>query len=206
MTETPPKHTGQGSFGVTPSATVGPYFKYGLAPGGAYPVRDAFSATVATPDAAGERIRIHGRITDGDGKPVVDAMIEIWQADAQGRYVHPRDTGPRANTSFKGFGRSDTDSAGAYTFDTIKPGKVAAAGGTMQAPHILVVLFARGMLRHLYTRIYFAEDSAAHSTDAVLALVPADRRHTLIAKRGGDGAYTFDIRIQGDGETVFFDL
>ena len=200
MTDAPKKPAG-----VTPSSTVGPYFKYGLTPGGAYPVRDAFSATVATPDAQGERIRIKGHITDGDGKAIPDAMLEIWQADSAGRYAHPRDTGARANTSFKGFGRTDTDAHGGFVFDTIKPGPVAGPGGKIQAPHILVTVFARGMLRHLYTRIYFA-DATANATDPVLALIPADRRDTLIAKRDPDGAYTFDIRIQGGDETVFFDL
>lgn len=192
--------------GITPSATVGPYFKYGLTPGGAYPVRDAFSAHVATPDAQGERIRISGRVTDGDGQPVPDSMIEIWQADAAGRYAHPRDAGAKPNATFKGFGRSDADADGRFTFDTIKPGAVAGAGGKPQAPHIVVAVFARGMVRHVYTRIYFAEEAVANAADAVLALVPADRRSTLLAKRGGDGAYSFDIRLQGADETVFFDL
>ena len=192
--------------GITPSATVGPYFKYGLTPGGEYPVRDAFSATVATPDAQGERIRIKGHVLDGDGKPVPDAMIEIWQADGAGRYAHPRDTAARPNTKFKGFGRCGTDAKGGFSFETIKPGAVAGAKGALQAPHIVVCVFARGMLRHLYTRIYFAEDAAANAADAVLRLVPAERRATLLAKRGGDGAYAFDIRIQGGDETVFFDI
>ena len=192
--------------GVTPSQTVGPYFAYGLTPRGAFPFRDAFDKPVATPDAQGERIRIAGRVLDGDGAAVPDAMVEIWQADSAGRYAHPRDAGPRANSSFKGFGRCGTDKAGAFAFDTIKPGAVAGPDGKMQAPHIVVCLFARGMLRHVYTRIYFAEDSATHAADPVLALVPADRRATLIAKRGADGSYVFDIRIQGGAETVFFDI
>ena len=191
--------------GITPSSTVGPYFKYGLTPGGAYPVRDAFSANVVTPDAQGERIRINGHIVDGDGKAIPDAMLEIWQADSAGRYAHPRDTAMRANTSFKGFGRADTDAMGGFVFDTIKPGAVAGPGGKMQAPHIVMAVFARGMLRHLYTRIYF-DNETANAADPILALVPADRRGTLIAKRGTDGAYTFNIRIQGADETVFFDL
>lgn len=192
--------------GITPSATVGPYFKYGLTPADAYPFRDAFSSTVTTPDAQGERVRITGRVFDGDATPITDAMIEIWQADGAGRYAHPRDAGARPNATFKGFGRSDTDKDGRFTFDTIKPGTVAGPGGTLQAPHIVVAVFARGMVRHLYTRIYFAEDSAANEADPVLALVPAERRSTLIAQRGSDGAYVFDIRVQGDHETVFFDL
>ncbi len=194
------------SAGITPSATVGPYFKYGLTPAGVYPVRDAFSPTVATPDAQGDRIRITGRVLDGDGKPVSDSMIEIWQADAAGRYAHPRDGGAKPNASFKGFGRGDTNADGRYAFETIKPGSVAGPGGKQQAPHIVVAVFARGMPKHLYTRIYFAEDAANHAGDPVLMLVPTDRRNTIVAKRGIDGAYVFDIRIQGGDETVFFDL
>ncbi len=192
--------------GITPSATVGPYFKYGLTPNGAYPVRDAFSADVTTPDAQGERIRISGQVFDGDGAAINDAMIEIWQADSAGRFAHPRDGNAIPNASFKGFGRSDTTSGGRFQFDTIKPGPVAGPGGKPQAPHIVVAVFARGMTRHLYTRIYFPEDAKAHAADPVLAMVPANRRPTLIASRGGDGTYTFDIRVQGGNETVFFDL
>lgn len=192
--------------GITPSSTVGPYFAYGLTPRADYPFRDAFADQVATPDAEGERIRIIGRVFDGDGAVIPDAMIEIWQADGAGRYAHPRDTATRANTSFKGFGRCGTSKAGAFAFDTIKPGVVAGPGGKPQAPHIVVCIFARGMLRHLYSRIYFADNTVANAADPVLALVPAGRRDTLIAKRGPDGAYAFDIRIQGGDETVFFDL
>jgi protocatechuate 3,4-dioxygenase alpha subunit len=189
--------------GVTPSATVGPYFKYGLAPGGQYPWVDTFSAKVATADAQGEAIRIGGRVLDGDGNGVPDAMVEIWQADGAGRFAHPLQNGGIANAAFKGFGRADTAGDGSYGFETVKPGRVAGPGGKLQAPHITAAVFARGMLRHLYTRIYFA-DEAANSEDHVLGLVPADRRETLIAKREG-GVYRFDIRLQGAGETVFFD-
>jgi protocatechuate 3,4-dioxygenase, alpha subunit len=193
------------SAGMTPSQTVGPYYAYGLTPRGEYSWRDQFADPVATADAEGTRIKLVGHVTDGDGKPVPDALVEIWQADAAGRYAHPRDTRARANSSFKGFGRCGTDKAGAFVFETIKPGVVPGPGGKPQAPHIVVCLFARGMLRHVYTRVYFPEDTAAHATDAVMALVPADRRGTLIAKRDG-AAYRFDIRIQGGDETVFFDV
>ena len=192
--------------GITPSQTVGPYFAYGLTPGSDYPVRDAFAGPVATPDAEGTRIRIAGQVLDGDGKPVPDAMIEIWQADAAGRYAHPRDDRARANSSFKGFGRCGADKNGGFAFDTIMPGAVPGPGGKSQAPHVLVCLFARGMLRHLYTRIYFGDHAAANAADPVLHLVPAERRGTLLATRGADGTYGFDIRIQGDDETVFFDI
>jgi protocatechuate 3,4-dioxygenase, alpha subunit len=192
--------------GLTPSATVGPYFAYALTPA-RYPFRAAFSNNTVTADTAGERIRIEGRILDGDGAGIADALIEIWQANATGRYAHPADPGSQPNTGFKGFARSETDKDGTYRFDTIKPGAVAGPGGQTQAPHILVAVFSRGMLRHLYTRIYFA-DEAATSKDAILALVPEARRGTLIAKRETSGGhiYRFDIRIQGGDETVFFDI
>jgi protocatechuate 3,4-dioxygenase, alpha subunit len=189
--------------GITPSATVGPFFKYGLTSDGAYPFNDAFPRSTVTPDAGGERIVITGRILDGDGAGVPDAMIEIWQADGTGRYMHPLQ-GNAANSKFRGFARADTDKEGGYRFQTIKPGTVAGLKGAQQAPHIMVALFARGMLRHLYTRIYFADETTANAADGVLALVPAARRNTLLATRGADGAYRFDIRIQGGDETVFF--
>ena len=140
---------------------------------------------------------------DGEGKPVPDAMVEIWQADGAGRYP---DRGPGANTSFKGFGRSETKDG--YRFRTVKPGAVPSPDGKPQAPHIDVGIFARGILRRMLTRIYF-EGEPLNAADPVLALVPAERRATLIARRDGaqDGAprYTFDIRLQGDNETVFFE-
>jgi protocatechuate 3,4-dioxygenase, alpha subunit len=190
--------------GITPSATVGPFFKYGLSSDGAYAWNDAVPRSTVTSDAGGERIVIAGRVIDGDGAGVPDAMVEIWQADATGRYVHPSQAA--SNTAFRGFARVDTDKDGGFRVETIKPGSVAGPHGTMQAPHIVIALFARGMLRHLYTRIYFAEETAANSRDAVLAAVPEARRATLLAKRGSDGTYSFDLRIQGGAETVFFAL
>ena len=193
--------------GITPSQTVGPFFDYGLTPTGRYPWTDLAGNNLVTPDVAGERIRIEGRVTDGDGEAVKDAMIEIWHADSQGRYAHPRDN--RApNASFNGFGRAGTDADGRYSFETIKPGAVAGPNGGMQAPHVLVAYFSRGLLTHIYTRIYFSDESA-NKADSILALVPADRRATLIAKkemRGTQPVYQFDIRVQGEGETVFFDI
>jgi protocatechuate 3,4-dioxygenase, alpha subunit len=195
-----------GPKGLTPSQTVGPFFKYGLTPAGKYDWNDAFGSNLITPDASGERIRIEGQVFDGDGAPVRDAMLEIWQADAQGRFADPKDGRALPNAAFRGFGRCGTDDDGAYSFDTIKPGQVPDADGKPQAPHILLAVFARGMLLHLYTRIYF-EGEAANAADPVLALVPEDRRVTLIAARGQGGAvYRFDIRLQGDSETVFFDV
>jgi protocatechuate 3,4-dioxygenase alpha subunit len=194
--------------GITPSQTVGPFFKYGLTPNGQYAWNDAFTNNLITSDTSGERIRIEGRVFDGDGQPVPDCMLEIWQADAQGRFSDPSDTRALPNSAFKGFGRAGTDANGDYAFETIKPGPVPGRDGKPQAPHVLVAVFARGMLLHNYTRIYF-DGEAGNAADPVLALVPADRRPTLIARRepGHSGAvYRFDIRLQGDNETVFFDI
>ena len=194
--------------GITPSQTVGPYFKYGLTPNGEYAWNDAFTGNLVTPDASGERIRVEGKVFDGDGAPVPDCMLEIWQADAQGRFSDPQDKRALPNSSFKGFGRCGTDANGGYAFDTIKPGQVADPDGKPQAPHLLLAIFARGMLLHNYTRIYFGGESA-NADDPVMALVPADRRDTLIAARqpgNGNAVYRFDIRLQGDNETVFFDI
>jgi len=193
--------------GITPSQTVGPYFKYGLTPNGEYEWNDAFTNNLLTGDVSGERIRVEGKVYDGDGAVIPDCMLEIWQADAQGRFSDPQDARALPNSSFKGFGRCGTDKNGAYAFDTIKPGVVPDADGKPQAPHIGLAVFARGMLLHLYTRIYF-EDEAGNAADSTLALVPADRRPTLIARRkaGTGNAYTFDVHLQGNNETVFFDV
>ena len=194
--------------GVTPSQTVGPYFAYGLTSNGKYDWNDAFSNNLVTSDTIGERIRIEGRVFDGDGALVPDCMLEIWQADAQGRFSDPQDQRGLPNSSFKGFGRCGTDANGAYTFDTIKPGPVPDPDGKPQAPHLVLAVFARGMLLQNYTRIYL-NGEAANATDPVLALVPIDRRPTLIAQRANCNAgtvYRFDIHLQGDNETVFFDV
>jgi protocatechuate 3,4-dioxygenase alpha subunit len=193
--------------GITPSQTVGPYFHYGLTPGD-YDFSEVFNNNLVTPDASGERIRVEGRVIDGDGQGISDSMVEIWQADSAGRYAHPADRRALPNASFKGFGRVATDARGAYSFETIRPGAVPGPNGAAQAPHIAMVVFSRGMLRHVYTRVYFS-DEANNDADPILALVPPERRATLIAKRAernGDAVYTFDVRLQGDGETVFFDI
>jgi protocatechuate 3,4-dioxygenase alpha subunit len=201
---------------ITPSQTVGPFFAYGLTPqgrcqwdpNGSYSWKNTVTDNLVTPDATGTRIRIEGRVIDGDGKAINDAMLEIWQADGQGRYANPRDNRALPNTQFKGFGRSATDKEGVYSFDTIKPGPVPGPNGANHAPHIVVCIFSRGMLRQVYTRLYFP-DEAANAADPILGLVPADRRGTLIAHkemRGGEAVYRFDIRVQGDNETVFFDI
>jgi protocatechuate 3,4-dioxygenase alpha subunit len=190
----------------TPSQTVGPYFAYGLTGDQyGYPLKGIANGTMTQSDTEGERIRIEGVVIDGEGKLVPDAMIELWQADARGRYAHPAD--PRgSNASFNGFGRfgTGTDPESRFIFDTIKPGSVDGE----QAPHINVIVMMRGLLVHVFTRIYFSDEAEANAHDPVLSSVPADRRHTLIAQRSAtpDGTvYRFDIRMQGDQETVFFD-
>lgn len=191
--------------GLSPSQTVGPFFHYGLTPGTAYGhVPVSVDGQVAAPGTPGEPIVLTGRVIDGAGDPVPDAMLEIWQADSDGRYAHPDDGRPQQSNSFTGFGRSDTTADGTYRFTTIKPGRVPGAGGGEQAPHILVAVFGRGLLKQLFTRVYF-DDESSNAEDAILALVPEARRGTLIAKRDGH-TFTLDIRLQGEGETVFFDV
>ena len=193
---------------ITPSQTVGPYYAYALTPD-EYDTRPVFSPDLTVPGLAGARIRIEGQVFDGDGAPVPDAMIEIWQADAAGSLAHGAGGAKGANAAFKGFGRAQPKADGSYSFTTVKPGRVKGANGKLQAPHISVTVFARGMLLHLFTRIYFSGE-ASNAEDQVLALVPAERRGTLIAKAGAVGVYRFDIRLQGqgdagEGETVFFE-
>ena len=183
-------------FGITPSQTIGPFFAYALTPR-AYGGPELATEQVASDGVEGERIRIEGSVYDGDGAVVSDAMIEIWQADAQGRF------NTSGNAGFSGFGRAEATAEGAFHFATVRPGSLPGPGGRMQAPHLSVSVFARGLLVQLATRIYFS-DEPGNADDPVLALVPADRRDTLIAKRGADGVFHFDIRLQGEGETVFF--
>jgi protocatechuate 3,4-dioxygenase, alpha subunit len=175
---------------LTPSQTIGPYFAIGLDWPGAN--RLIAGAVPGTP------IVIEGCVFDGDGRPVPDALIEIWQADAQGLYHGT------ANDAFRGAGRTAVADDGSFRFETIKPGAVAD-GAVVQAPHINVLVFARGLLVHLHTRIYFADEAAANAVDPVLACVPQARRATVIAAQHGD-VHRFDIRLQGVGETVFFDV
>jgi protocatechuate 3,4-dioxygenase, alpha subunit len=189
----------------TPSQTVGPYLHIGLTQG-AYGAREIFGANLADAGPSGRHIRIEGRVYDGEGKVVPDAVLEIWQADDQGRYAHPADGRPLASNSFRGFGRCPTDKDGVFAFATVKPGSVPGPAGAAQAPHINVGLFSRGLLKRLFTRIYF-EGEPANAADPVLALVPADRRRTLLAKAdpGNPGLFRFDLYLQGANETVFFD-
>ena len=155
----------------------------------------------------GDRVTVTGRMIDADGTPVNDAMLEIWQANAHGKYAHPEDAQDKpVEALFRGFGRSLTDANGGYRFATIKPGRVPGPGGALQAPHIAVTIFMRGLLKHLITRVYFPDD-AANAEDPVLKLVPAERRATLIARRSASdkSALEWNVRLQGQDETVFFD-
>ncbi len=180
----------------TASQTIGPYLRIGLTP--------MFVTEIAGPDVPGEHITLRGRVLDGDGKPVNDALIEVWQANAAGRYAHPDDTKEKPLTpGFQGFGRSPTDDDGAFRFTTIKPGSVPSPDGQTQAPHLAIVVFMRGLLRQLVTRVYFPGDPA-NATDLVLQLVPVERRATLIARPAADGTLEWDIHLQGADETVFF--
>jgi protocatechuate 3,4-dioxygenase alpha subunit len=178
----------------TPSQTIGPFFGFALPwPDGPY---------LAAADTPGW-MRVSGRLTDGRGDPVPDALIEIWQADAAGHFDHPED---KERSSFRCFGRCPTDEDGRFYFVTVKPGRVPDPEGQLQAPHIDVSIFARGLLKRLVTRVYFEDEVDANAADSVLALVTdPDARSTLIATRSEDG-FRFDIRMQGDGETVFFDF
>jgi len=184
-----------------PSQTIGPFYHFAL-------TMNAGLARLAGPDSKGERIRVRFRLLDGDGGPVPDGMIEIWQADGAGKYNHPED--PQAlepDPAFRGFGRLATDSDGYCMFETVRPGRAPDGRGHCQASHINVTVFARGLLRHLYTRVYFHGDPAL-AEDPVLASVPEERRATLIARRDATqpSQWNFDIRLQGEDETVFFDL
>jgi len=191
--------------GYTPSAsqTVGPFFHDGLMRA------DAQRTQLAAPATIGERVRITGHVYDGDGLGVPDAMLEIWQANHYGRYNHPFDRRDLPlDPSFHGFGRGATDAAGCYCFETIKPGRVPFDEYRLQAAHICVAVFARGLLNHAFTRLYFADDPA-NAGDPVLRLVPAERRATLLAQpadAGGARIYRMDIVLQGASETVFFNL
>jgi protocatechuate 3,4-dioxygenase, alpha subunit len=172
----------------TPSQTVGPFFSIGLPwPEGPFVVGEGEPGAVI----------ISGVVLDGEGVPITDAMVETWQPDAHGAF------GEREG--FRGFARASTDDTGAFAIRTVKPGPVPDAGGVLQAPHIDVSLLGRGMLNRVVTRIYFADEPDANATDRTLARIPADRRDTLLAAATDDG-YRFDIHLQGDGETVFFDV
>jgi protocatechuate 3,4-dioxygenase, alpha subunit len=190
------------SFVPTPSQTVGPFFHFCLT------TKDCSVSQMAGPQVKGERVSLVCRVIDGDGAMVNDAIVEIWQADSAGKYNHPDDSQQKAvDPMFLGFGRMPTSPEGSCEFGTIRPGRVPGTGAHLQAPHLNVAVFARGMLKQLYTRIYFAGDPA-NEEDSVLALVPVLRRGTLLAhpKAARPGAWRFDIHLQGEQETVFFDV
>lgn len=182
------------------SQTVGPFFNFAL-------TADPSLGIVAGPEAEGERIRLKFRVVDGCGEPTPgDSLIEVWQADAQGRYRHPMDPlASQADPAVRGFGRLETAVDGTCVFETVKPGPIS--GGVVQAPHVNVLVFARGLLKPLHTRVYF-DGEMLNASDKVLSLVPDDRRATLLAKRLPEdaGSWFLEIRLQGDPETVFFDV
>jgi protocatechuate 3,4-dioxygenase alpha subunit len=201
----------------TASQTAGPYVHIGLAPRQAGFDIDIFAhefgPVLTKPETLGERIRIEGTVIDGSGTLVRDALIECWQANAAGRYAHPGDhqPGKAVDAHFRGWGRACTDfDTGLYRFDTIKPGRVMGRNGRLMAPHVLLWIVARGINMGLHTRLYFSDEAAANAEDPVINLIEWQvRRKTLIAERqdaGGTPIYRFDIRLQGEGETVFFDI
>ena len=196
----------------TPSQTAGPYVHIGLAPGAAgFDIyKQELGWDIAGPNAAGERIRVEGLVIDGTGSPIKDVMLEAWQANAHGVYAHPEGGGD-VEDGFRGWGRVITDFAtGEWGFDTIKPGRTQGRNVGLQAPHINLWIVARGINVGLNTRIYFEDEAEANAEDPVLNLIEWERRRgTLIAKRterDGNPVYRFEIRVQGEDETVFFDI
>jgi protocatechuate 3,4-dioxygenase alpha subunit len=196
----------------TPSQTAGPYVHIGLAPGAAgFDIYDhELGWDIAGPNAKGERIRIEGLVIDGTGSPIKDVLLEAWQANAEGNYAHPEGGGP-VEDGFRGWGRVITDfDTGEWAFETIKPGPTPGRKGAVQAPHINLWIVARGINIGLNTRAYFDDEAEANAKDPVINTIEwENRRPTLIAKRSerdGKPVYRFDIRIQGDDETVFFDI
>ena len=196
----------------TPSQTAGPFVHIGLAPGAAgFDIYDQeLGWDIAGPNAEGDRIRVEGLVMDGTGSPVKDVMLEAWQANASGVYAHP-EGGGTVEEGFRGWGRVITDfDTGEWGFDTIKPGRTPGRKGTVQAPHINLWIVARGINIGLNTRLYFEDEEAANTLDPVLNLIEWERRRaTLMAKRterDGMTVYRFDIYLQGEAETVFFDI
>ncbi|SEL79188.1 MULTISPECIES: protocatechuate 3,4-dioxygenase subunit alpha [unclassified Acinetobacter] len=198
----------------TPSQTGGPYVHIGLMPNqaGIEVFEHSFNNQMVKDGTQGERIRLEGQVFDGLGLPLRDVLVEIWQADANGVYPSQQDTqGKQPDPNFLGWGRAGADfDTGFWSFDTIKPGAVPGRKGSQQAPHIALVIFARGINLGLHTRVYFEDEAEANAKDPILNGIEwAPRRQTLIAKReerDGQIVYRFDIRIQGENETVFFDI
>ena len=196
----------------SPSQTAGPYVHIGLAPGAAgFDIyKRELGWDIAGPNAKGERIRVEGVVIDGTGSPIKDVLIEAWQANADGHYAHPEGGGP-VEDGFRGWGRVITDfDTGEWGFDTVKPGPVMGRNGRPMAPHITLWIVARGINIGLNTRLYFSDEAAANAADPVINLIEWERRRqTLIARRterDGKAVYRFDIRVQGEDETVFFAL
>jgi protocatechuate 3,4-dioxygenase, alpha subunit len=209
--------------GQTPSQTIGPFFHYGLPwKGGADLIgqsalgarldlvpdgHDLLAQSAGHGPVDGEVIKIAGQVFDGDGKPMPDALIEIWQANAAGRYCSAADARAELalDPNFIGFGRAATDPEGWYRFRTIRPGCVPGPGNSLQAPHIAISLFARGLLKRLVTRLYFA-GAPENNADPILALVPTARRRTLLAVEAERGHWSLNLVLQGPDETVFFEF
>jgi protocatechuate 3,4-dioxygenase alpha subunit len=183
---------------ATANQTVGPYLHIGL---------DWLNTrNIARAGVKGERVTVQGRLIDGDGVGVNDGIVEIWQANSYGKYAHPEDQQKKPlEKGFRGFGRIPTDAKGAFKFTTIKPGAVPGPGGRLQAPHLVVSVFMRGMLRHLMTRMYFPDESG-NALDPILKLVPPARRATLIGRHKAKGILEWNLVLQGKNETVFFDF
>lgn len=183
----------------TSSQTVGPYFIIGL--------RTGVVTNLANGDASGAPVVLRGRVLDGADAPVSDAVIETWQADTDGRYKHPEDPhSPQAKPGFCGFARVPTDEDGRFELTTIKPGRVPGIGAQRQAPHLVVNVMMRGLLRHVSTRVYFSDEAEANAEDLVLGSVPEPRRATLVGVEEAPGIYRWDIHMQGELETVFLDF
>jgi protocatechuate 3,4-dioxygenase alpha subunit len=182
---------------ATGNQTVGPYLHIGL--------NWLVTRDIAGRGVKGERVTVSGRLLDGDGVGVSDGLIETWQANSHGKYAHAEDRQAKPlERGWRGFGRIPTDAQGSFRFSTIKPGRVPGPDGKPQAPHLVVSVFMRGLLKHLATRMYFP-DELANAEDPILKLVPAARRTTLIAKRKAKGALEWNLFLQGRNETVFFD-
>jgi protocatechuate 3,4-dioxygenase alpha subunit len=186
------------SLRASTSQTIGPYLRIGLE---WMQIED-----LAPQGVAGQRVRIEGRVLDGDGKPINDAAVELWQANSHGKYASPEDSQDKPlEALFRGYGRSLTDEAGMFRFRTIKPGRVPGPEGRLQAPHLVITIFMRGLLKQLVTRMYFP-DEPSNADDPVLNLVPPERRSTIVAKKAGEGALEWNVILQGGNETVFFDF
>lgn len=186
------------SLRASTSQTIGPFLRIGLE---WMQIED-----LAPQGVAGQRVRIEGRVLDADGKPVNDAAVELWQANSHGKYASPEDPQDKPlDSGFRGYGRSLTDDSGVFRFRTIKPGRVPAPDGRLQAPHLVMTIFMRGLLKQLVTRVYFP-DEPSNADDPVLNLVPAERRASLIARNTGDGVLEWNVNLQGRNETVFFDF